>query len=95
MQVPQKLTPADMALLGIAITGDRMDNGEYRFRLIKDGPDAGYGYIMTVMPNDQCGWQNSHHHEGIVETYTVQDGWIGFAELVPGTRTTCTWRRAR
>ncbi len=29
-------------------------------------------------------WQNSHYHTALEETYLVQKGWIGFAELIDG-----------
>jgi hypothetical protein len=61
-----------------------MDNGEYRFRLMREGQDMGYGYILTEMPLDKWGWQNSHHHQGVMETFIVQSGWIAYAELRGG-----------
>jgi hypothetical protein len=33
------------------------------------------------MPESESGWQNSHYHKGLIETYIVQKGWIGFASL--------------
>lgn len=50
--MPQQLTIADCEALGIKFPCNRMDNGEYRFRLM--GPD-GSGYIRTVMPVDVPG----------------------------------------
>jgi hypothetical protein len=69
---------ADMASeLGIGTSHSRMDNGELRFRLVaKDGSS----YIRTEASADS-GWQNSHYHKGLHETYIVQDKWLAFAEL--------------
>lgn len=62
-----------------------MDNGELRFRLMKNGDDSGFGYILTEMPEKGGGaWQNSHYHRGVLETYIVQKRWIASAELVKG-----------
>jgi hypothetical protein len=54
-----------------------MDNGELRYRLVaKDGSS----YIRTEASADG-GWQNSHYHKSLHETYIVQDKWLAFAEL--------------
>ena len=80
--MPEKLTVEQCAEFGITFPCNRMDNGEYRFRLMKGG-SHGYGYILTMMPNDQPGeWQNSHYHEKAMETYIVQEGWIASARLL-------------
>lgn len=57
-----------------------MENGEYRFRLIKGD---GTAYIRTESQDDS-GWQESHYHKYVMETYIVQSGWIAYAELVQG-----------
>ena len=68
--------------LGINFSGSRMDNGEYRFRLMAGEQFSSTGYIMTKMPDDIVGaWQKSHYHEKLWETYIVQEGWIGYARL--------------
>lgn len=55
-----------------------MDNGELRFRLLhKDGT----AYIRTVSSSDS-GWQKSHVHQTVLETYVVQSGWMALAELI-------------
>jgi len=56
-------------------------NGERRFRLYKDD---GTGYIRTESGDDVGKWQEGHSHKKIIETYIVQHGWIGFAELIDG-----------
>jgi len=82
--MPQNLPIEECEKLGINYASNRMDNGEYRFRLMDNSPNAGWGYILTKMPEgDNGGWQNSHYHKGLQETYIVQKGWIGFAELQP------------
>ena len=77
---PQGLTAEECADMGITFPSVRMDNGEYRFRC---SDRQGYGYALTKMPLTASGWQNSHYHKGVVETYIVQQGWIGFARLLP------------
>ncbi len=66
---------------GISSRHSRMPNDELRFRLIKED---GTAYIRTES-SVQGGWQNSHYHTAIHETYIVQKGWIGYAELLDGT----------
>lgn len=82
--MPKNLTVEECEELGIKFPCNLMDNGEYRFRLMQSGQNAGYGYIMTVMPGTSSGWQNSHYHNWVMETYIVQNGWIGLAELLFG-----------
>lgn len=82
--MPKNLTIAECEALGIKFPANMMDNGEYRFRLM--GPDNS-GYIRTVMPDSDRGWQNSHFHKGIYETIVVQSGWVGVVDLLAdGTR---------
>ncbi|MEK7109258.1 MAG: hypothetical protein AAB919_02375 [Patescibacteria group bacterium] len=45
------------------------------------GPDNS-GYIRTVMPERNRGWQNSHFHKGIYEIVVVQSGWVGVVDLL-------------
>ncbi len=64
---------------GIVINGEEMPNGELRFRMIdRDGN----GYIRTETAVG--GWQNSHSHKALCETYVVEQGWMGFAEFLDG-----------
>lgn len=61
----------------LVLSDETMPNGEIRYRLIdRDGT----GYIKTIA-SSMGGWQNSHAHNGIIETYVVQSGWIGIAVL--------------
>jgi hypothetical protein len=81
--MPKDLMIQECKDLGINFPCNQMENGEYRFRCMDNSsPAAGWGYILTKMPMNSFGWQNSHHHNGIMETYIVQKGWIGFAELL-------------
>jgi len=68
------------AEFGIVTRHEAMPNGERRFRLLdRDG----FGYIRTEA-GAEGGWQNSHVHFKLLETYVVQQGWIGVARLVDG-----------
>jgi hypothetical protein len=53
-----------------------MPNGELRFRLRKSD---GTAYIRTEA-SEVGGWQKSHYHKSVRETYIVQRGWIALAE---------------
>jgi len=63
---------------GVTSEHSLMPNGELRFRLLKSD---GTAYIRTESP-PKGDWQNSHYHNKVKETYIVQTGWIGYAELV-------------
>lgn len=63
---------------GITSEHSKMPNGELRFRLKKDD---GTAYIRTES-SLKSGWQNSHYHNRVKETYIVQKGWIGYVELI-------------
>jgi mannose-6-phosphate isomerase-like protein (cupin superfamily) len=66
---------------GVFTNHEQMSNGEYRFRLVnKDGSS----YIRTVAALG--GWQNSHHHSAMRETYIVQSGWMAIAQRIEGRR---------
>ncbi|MEX0802432.1 MAG: hypothetical protein WD688_03815 [Candidatus Binatia bacterium] len=62
---------------GIYTVHHQMDNLELRFRLKKTD---GTAYIRTES-SAVGGWQESHYHNKVRETYIVQKGWIGYAEL--------------
>jgi hypothetical protein len=57
-------------------------NGELRFRLIcsRDGS----AYIRTETTSGSQGWQKPHFHRKVCETYIVERGWIGYAEVRDG-----------
>ena len=64
---------------GISVRHGRMStNGELRFRL---NCADGSAYIRTQTASDSQGWQAPHFHNRIRETYIVEAGWIGYAEL--------------
>lgn len=54
-----------------------MDNGELRFRLLKEN---GTGCAITEAGNNGF-WQESHCHKNTRETYIVQKGWIACAKM--------------
>jgi mannose-6-phosphate isomerase-like protein (cupin superfamily) len=67
-------------IYGVTCPHERMPNGELRFRLTSSDGSA---YIKTVStPNS--GWQNSHYHKHVYETYIVQSGWMALASLRDG-----------
>lgn len=76
--------PANVAEVkyGITCRHERMPNGELRFRLVSND---GSGYIRTVATSIG-GWQNSHCHRELRETYIVQKGWMACAEFANGKR---------
>jgi hypothetical protein len=65
---------------GVWTHHSEMPNGELRFRLRHDD---GTGYSRTEA-GDGGGWQKSHHHRTVRETYITQHGRIAFAELIDG-----------
>ena len=79
--MPKNLTVADCESLGMKMPCNQMDNGEYRFRMMSSSD--GSGYIRTVMPDNDRGWQNAHYHGGVMETIIVQEGWVASADLLP------------
>ena len=70
---------------GIVTFHEVMANGERRFRLKKSD---GTAYIRTEA-SAGSGWQGSHFHRHVRETYIVQAGWMAFAELVDGALSLC------
>jgi hypothetical protein len=65
---------------GVTTSHSRMDNGELRFRLVSTDGSA---YVRVEAAADS-GWQNSHYHHAILETYMLQKEWAAFAELEDG-----------
>ncbi len=63
----------------IEFSGDKMDNGETRIRLISDTST----YIRTET-KDQVGWQNSHYHSEQTEFYLVERGEVLLAVICNG-----------
>ena len=62
---------------GIYTDHELMPNGEARFRLLaQEG-----GYIRTIA-SEAGKWQIAHKHKQLIETYVVESGWMGFADLV-------------
>jgi hypothetical protein len=72
---------ADLAReYGVAASHNRMDNGEVRYRLVATDGSA---YVRVEATADS-GWQNSHYHKAVLETYIVQKEWAAFTELDDG-----------
>ena len=65
---------------GIKCSHSVSEDGELRFRLISND---GTAYIRTEGP-PMGEWQDSHWHNKVKETYIVQSGWIGYAEMNDG-----------
>ena len=65
---------------GVSSKHERMPNGELRFRLLSDSGD---GYARTVA-SPESGWQNSHSHQTLKETYIVQKQWMIIVSLREG-----------
>jgi hypothetical protein len=77
---PRDIEPEEARSKGVWIHHSEMPNGELRFRLKHSD---GTAYSRTEATEDS-GWQNSHYHRSILETYIVQRGRMALAELVDG-----------
>jgi hypothetical protein len=66
---------------GILVRLSKESNGEFRFRL--ESERDGSAYIRTES-SASSGWQRSHFHLSLFETYIVQSGTMYVAELKPG-----------
>ena len=72
---------ADLAQeYGVSTSHSRMDNGELRYRITSADGSA---YVRVEATADS-GWQNSHYHNTVLETYIIQKGWAAFAEIDDG-----------
>ena len=65
---------------GINSNHELMDNGEYRFRLTSTD---GTAYIRTVSGKNG-GWQKSHFHKRVRETFIVEKGGCLYVEKKDG-----------
>jgi mannose-6-phosphate isomerase-like protein (cupin superfamily) len=65
---------------GVSIDHSEMPDGELRFRL-KHADGTAYSRTEATA---RGGWQNSHYHSSVRETYIVQSGKMALAELVDG-----------
>lgn len=59
---------------GVKTSASVMENGESRFRM--DIGDS--SYILTRASAERGAWQNAHFHQGVIETYIVEKGYMGF-----------------
>lgn len=77
-RAPRQIDVNEAKEHGIWTEHAEMPNGELRFRLKhRDGT----AYIRTES-RDDSGWQKSHYHLTVRETYIVQQGRIALAELI-------------
>jgi len=65
---------------GVTSSHSLMDNGELRYRLVSTDGSA----YVRVEASADGGWQNSHYHKAVLETYIIQKGWAAFVELDRG-----------
>ncbi|MGB9115021.1 hypothetical protein [Bradyrhizobium sp.] len=77
---PHDIQPEEALARGIWTQHSEMANGELRFRLKHSD---GTAYIRTEATNSS-GWQKSHYHRTVRETYIVQRGRMALAELIDG-----------
>ena len=77
---PRDIEADEARAMGVWTDHSEMPNGELRFRLKHDD---GTAYSRTESTG-RGGWQNSHYHRSVRETYIVQRGKMAFAELVDG-----------
>src|ERR1700712_5421056 len=77
---PRKIRPDEARAKGISTEHSEMPSGERRFRLKHDD---GTAYSRTEA-TARGGWQKSHYHRTVRETYIVQRGKMASAELVAG-----------
>lgn len=73
-----ELSAKEAEKYGITAKHDRMPNGELRFRLRNRDGSA---YIRTEATSSS-GWQKSHYHKSVRETYIVQSGTMALAEWI-------------
>lgn len=78
---PRDMRPEEARTKGVSTEHNEMPSGERRFRLKNDD---GTAYSRTEA-SARGGWQKSHHHRSVRETYIVQSGKMALAELVEGT----------
>lgn len=79
MKTPISVQDAE-TIHGMSCFHEKMENGEFRFRLRSSD---GTAYIRTVA-GDSAAWQKSHFHKIVRETYIVQAGWIAMASIRQG-----------
>jgi mannose-6-phosphate isomerase-like protein (cupin superfamily) len=77
---PRDIELEEARARGVSTQHTEMPGGELRFRLKHDD---GTTYSRTEA-SASGGWQKSHYHRTVRETYIVQRGRMAFAELVDG-----------
>ena len=77
---PRNIEADEARAKGVWTEHSEMPNGELRFRLRHDDGSA---YSRTEAAGNG-GWQNSHHHRNVRETYIIQRDRMALAELIDG-----------
>ena len=82
----RRIDEAEAAERGIFTGHSEMPNGEVRFRLrSRDGTAYIRTEAVTAPISETEGWQSSHLHKAVQETYIVQTGRMALVEIVePG-----------
>lgn len=75
---PRDIEAHEARAMGVWTHHSEMPNGELRFRLKHED---GTAYSRTEA-TDRGGWQNSHSHRSVRETYIIQRGRMALAELI-------------
>ena len=75
---PRDIEAHDARAMGVCTHHSEMPNGERRFRLKHDD---GTAYSRTEA-TEGGGWQKSHSHRAVRETYITQRGRMALAELI-------------
>src|SRR5208282_5779789 len=78
---PRVIDAESARAMGIWTEHSQMPNGEFRFRL-KHSDGTAYIRTEAILSH---GWQKSHFHKLVRETYIVQQGRIALAELIDNT----------
>lgn len=77
---PRDIEAHDARAMGVCTHHSEMPNGERQFRLKHDD---GTAYSRTEA-TEGGGWQKSHSHRAVRETYITQRGRMALAELIDG-----------
>lgn len=79
---PSYMSPEEMQVLGIDVSGKAMETGERRARLKAFGLTSN----ITDRTAEDCkpGWQDAHFHKGMWEVYTCAVGRIALVVMPKG-----------
>src|ERR1035438_10167978 len=76
----EEISPERAREYGVSASHNIMENGELRYRLVAADGSA----YVRVEASEDGGWQNSHYHKAVLETYIVQKEWAAFVERFDG-----------